>query len=143
LSLKAFRILLFFIFVIELISCQVCEEFTEPTLTLEFENEITFEKIYGIGGTSTFKSINNLPLAINSDTTIYIFYHENKIDTLGISYNRNILFDSEYCGFAITLDSFTNLDISTFDNISISSSNETENIIGKSKQNEYKIIIHN
>jgi hypothetical protein len=123
-------------------SCKNCEDNSEPTLTPFFADYSNYELYYGIGGIDTLKMTYELPIAINSDTSIYIFMDSVKMDTLGISYKRIIKYDSEKCGFSIILDSFKLLDKSTFDSAKFKIHDYTATMLGHRNKNEYEVILY-
>jgi hypothetical protein len=97
-------------------SCKDCVNTTEPTLNVHFDDNQTYDKVYGLGGRDTLSMTYSLPVSLTSDTSIYIFFSSSKVDTFGMSYKRIISYNSTDCGFSIRLESFKLLDISTFSN---------------------------
>jgi hypothetical protein len=102
----------------------------------------SYDLFYGFGGTDTLNMTAELPIAINRDSSVYIFISSEKTDTLGISYKRHIKYDSDICGFSITLDSFSLLDISTFDSAEFIIHDITPTIFGESGKNAYYVILY-
>jgi hypothetical protein len=100
-------------------------------------DRIQYEKALGLGSTDTLFIDDGLPIAINSDTSIYILFNSNKNDTLGISYIRKIKYTSNVCGFTISLDSFRLLEISTFNSAEF----ETHNYLN-TNETDYEIYLY-
>jgi hypothetical protein len=124
-------------------SCYDCEDTSEPVLIVNFTDGNRYDHFYGIGGIDTLPMAGEVPVAINSDTSIYIFIGSSGTDTLGISYKRTIDYASENCGFAITLNSFEMLELSTFSHAEFRVYDSSSSMIGNSKRNEYEIDIYN
>lgn len=133
-----------------------CEDSTEPSLYVYLVNNVKYSAIYGIGGkgnlpiseaipadwfTSGKPTSAVLPIAINSDTSVYVFKDSIKNDTLAITYKRNIYFANGYCGFAVILNSLRMLKTSTFDSVTIVT-NDNSNYIIPISANLYQITIY-
>jgi hypothetical protein len=125
-----------------LTSCKDCEDRSEPTLSIFFADYRNYDLFYGIGGIDTLEMTYELPIAINSDTSFYIFIDSSIIDTLGISYKRLCEYKSEECGFSITLNSFKLLDISTFDSAVFNVYDHSNTILGDRNKNAYEVILY-
>jgi hypothetical protein len=138
--------ILYFLIIIIIVftSCSTCEDQTEPKLNVDFHiNGLHYySSCYGIGSHDSIHDYSELPLAINSDTSIFVFIDSLNTDTLAISYKRNIRYQSEGCGFTIELESFNLLDISTFDSVSFETSSTSFSYPSKSNKNEYTINIY-
>ena len=104
-------------------SCKRCYDISEPSIFLRPYGSFHYRQFYGIGGKDTLPWYGYLPVAINSDTSVYILMDSAVRDTLAISYQRIVKYQSEECGFAVRLDSFKLLDVSTFDSASFNSEN--------------------
>ncbi len=139
-----FTILLF------LSACKDCEDTSEPQSLIFFQGS-TYERAVGIsavgisaGKNVTFIDADEYPLSIVSDTTTYIFYNGELTDTLSIKYNRDFIFESEKCGFTVTLNSFQLLESSSFDSVQFEIYESTnEFILGRIKRNGYHIYVYN
>jgi hypothetical protein len=94
-----------------------------------------------LGGKDTIYWSEKIPIAINADSSVYLIFRNNKIDTLGISYKRHIEYESKNCGFTILLDSFKLLKLSTFDSVVFEINDKTETIFETSAKNVYKVNI--
>jgi hypothetical protein len=131
-----------------LFSCKDCEDFTEPTLNVDFENYDQFENyqyytcFYGIGGKDTLPMDGELPIAINSDTSTYILFNEQLVDTLSICYHRTFKYSGEICGVSIILDSFKLLNSSTFDSVIFYVRDSSYDNYMNIKRNTYEILIY-
>lgn len=131
------------IILIVLTAC-TCEEQTEPKLIIDFHDSSIhhYSYCYGIGGNDSIHDYNELPIDINSDTSIYVLKYSTITDTIAITYKRNIFYESEACGFAIELESLKLLNISTFDSASFDIYNYTYTYPVKSNKNAYSIHIY-
>ncbi|MBU0487851.1 MAG: hypothetical protein KKA07_13830 [Bacteroidetes bacterium] len=101
-------------------SCNRCDDKAEPTLLVTLPADSNYYEAYGVNGLHSFtltKEENELPLPINSDTVIYIFFTENSQDTLCLSYHREIEYDSDRCGYTVYLDDFRILEPTSFDSL--------------------------
>ena len=138
------NILLFIFVVILFNSCEDCEDSSAPIASIRIHNQ-NYSHAKGLGKIDYGNSKNEhyYPLSINSDTTVYVFYDSLNYDTLAFSYRRNFVFESNKCGFTVTLDSFKLLELSTFQDVQFSISEDTYNYPVKLKKNAYYIDVYN
>jgi len=141
------NLLIYLLLLSSLFSCKNCEDQSEPEATLQFHNSaILYEKAQGIGSDQIIYGpfeYQSFPLSIISDTTSFIFHSEASVDTLAISYKRNFVFESNECGFTVTLSDFKNLKATTFDSIAFNVNQSTDLQLIERNKNEYFISIYN
>lgn len=143
---KTFYLLaLIFIGSIIINACRDCEDMNEPVANIFFIN-YSYDSIKGLQNSDLLHSLPkniNYPLAINSDSTTFVLYDSLSIDTLCFRYKRMFHFESKECGFTITLDSFQNLEATTFDSVAFIVHDESYEFPFKSSRNEYYIEVYN
>lgn len=102
-------------------SCTKCGDNSEPHADIHFNNvdmEVDSIKALHSDDFILFEVKNRgFPLSMVSDTTTYLFFKDDKIDTISIQYKRNFTYQSDECGFIINLSDFQNLPQTTFDSI--------------------------
>lgn len=134
--------LFLFLIICLLSACRDCEDTGEPTLVTYFDDGSSYEKVYGLGGADTLPMNYEIPIAINSDSSIYILFNAEKTDTLGISYKRVVKYESKECGFSVTLDSFKLLEISTFDSAEFKIYEDNKSYFLSSSRNSYEVALY-
>lgn len=138
------NILLFIFIVILFNSCVDCEDSSAPVASIRIYGQ-TYSHVKGLGKIDfeISESGHHYPLSINSDTTVYIFYDSIDYDTLAFTYMRNFVFESNKCGFTVTLDSFRLLELSTFQDVQFTVFDDSYSYPVKLKKNEYLIEVYN
>jgi hypothetical protein len=87
--------------------CRDCYPSREPELKAIFyqdslETDISFQKVYGLGGKNTIHKKNGyyyLPISLHADSVTYIFESGILTDTVTFYYSRTFAFHSERCGY--------------------------------------------
>ncbi len=138
-SMKTIQHIVILLMITHLYSCRNCEDTSEPRLLVKFNGGLNYTKVVGVGGSGNLTVEDRLPLAINADTTTYLFFTDSITDTVSITYNRNFRFEKEDCGFTITLDSFKLLRISTFDSAVFVIKESESTLLGESNKNVYEV----
>jgi hypothetical protein len=102
-------LLLLFFLAATLISCYDCGPKAEPTLNLSVEAAThTLQKVTALGAISDLafqsfqtgkdRGFGEVPLSLLQDSTTYLFYFEDRVDTLTLFYRR--IFDvRRECGY--------------------------------------------
>lgn len=95
---------------------------SEPVMEVLFNDTTTmYSSFYGIGGSdallNSYRNTYYIPLAINTDTSIYVFENNEIADTLAISYQRNFVYVGKNCGYRVECDSFKLIKSSGFDSV--------------------------
>lgn len=128
-------------------SCVDCEDTSEPLAIFLFKNEyVEYKEVRGINSEDIINVTNfddGYPLSIVSDTTTLLFYDTASIDTLSIRYKRNFDFESNQCGFTVTLSDFENLPQTSFDSLSFKIYESSDGYPVASKKNLYVVEIFN
>lgn len=141
------KILLLLGYIIIISSCENCEDQSEPEALLQFHNTfMEYDKAQGLGSEQFINGPFDhqmFPLSITSDTTTFLFHNQESIDTLSISYKRNFVFESNECGFTVTLSEFKNLEETSFDSIAFEINESTYLQPFELNKNEYFISIYN
>lgn len=101
----------------------------EPTLFLEFRQDVQFTLVYGLKENiepieSSESNFYELPVDLSQQSTIYIFENMAGADTLEVLYDVDVGYQSRWCGFTARLidlrkGSKTTFDSVTFQNRSI------------------------
>lgn len=86
-------------------------------LNIVFEPQQVYNQSYALGYIEEPQFTSYYPIAINADSTIYVFINEAGSDTLAIGYKREVKYDSDYCGFTVEMSNLHLLEISTFDSV--------------------------
>lgn len=101
----------------------------EPTVGAQFTSEQAFSRVYGVKDIiepipQQGNSFYNLPVNLNENTTLYLFESTNKTDTLELSYEVDVSFESKRCGFTAVLRGLAVGTKTTFDTVQIETSSQ-------------------
>ena len=92
------------------------------------DTALTFTRIYALKGKRNLydspsdfpRSSFQVPIALGSDTTTYIFESATRIDTLSIKYDRKEQFVSRNCGAILYIQNIRISEPTSFSNVRIS-----------------------
>ncbi len=105
------------------------------------DTALTFTRIYALKGkrnlydspTDFPRSSFQVPIALGSDTTTYIFEGANRIDTLSVSYDRKVQFISRTCGATLYIQNIRLSEPTSFSNVRIST--DSSNVYSNNSYN--------
>lgn len=145
LSINLLKYSLFLFICVFLFSCTDCGDQSAPLAKIVFTGHY-YQHVKGVGIDDSLNiELYNYryPLSIDSDTTAYVFYDTTNFDTLIFKYRRNFIFESNKCGFIVTLDSFEVVKASHFDSVIFNVYEKIIDFPKISNKNQYFIIVYN
>lgn len=105
-----------------LTSCrEPCDPASEPYAHLSVSSDSLgnrYQKAYllnSIRPNANFdlSGLDSIPLSITSDSTVFVLQSPTRMDTVGISYTRDIAYQAQDCGFVVVLKDLKILNLTT------------------------------